>query len=167
MYESIEKRWLIVRCHSRQTIDLFKALRAFHMAVYTPQITVVGRVPRKKLRRKSVKPLLPGFLFVAEDDYKFCHWLSENHPMPKFQPFWVNGRHAACSSRELVGLQKQEQERKTDELKAGDLAVIGSSVLGGEYCTIIERQGSYYRVALASSGREIKVSAFLLQSFNS
>lgn len=97
--------YVIVNCSGRKTLALTHDLYANHgIHAFAPMITHKGKL----------KPALPGFVFIPEQEYTQAEQCARQYLVPDFSPLVVAATIQTCSHSELVIFQEAVNNVKID-----------------------------------------------------
>ncbi len=177
--------WAILRTSAASTINLAAKLAESGFEAWTPTVTALRRLPRRKTRVERAAPILPTYVFVNADAVPDLRraLMRPSMPYPAFSIFRYFGRTPLISSAQIEALREEEaragdayakmrERERLAALKAGASAsrfALGGTVkvtqdaFAGMSGVVVEHQGKYAMVNLGF-GKALKIGAWLLES---
>lgn len=113
-----DEHWNLVRTSASRTLELTDLLLGDGLRAWSPRVWVRKRLPRKKVRRLTVIPILPTYVFVHQDD--FSSYLKERNGRYWFSsPARFNAHFMTVPETEMAGLVEQDAPEKPRALEEG------------------------------------------------
>lgn len=159
--------WMILRCASSATSELAEELREEGLLAWAPMIRVQKRLPRRRKTEMVTKPLLPSFVFVAQDHGEEALDLAARGRVHQCKRFLFNEEGASVPAHQLGPLY-QAQVRGTMRkapLVPGDRVELLTSLYYLAKATVVSnpRGGDSYQIELDGQNLKIFCPGFLLR----
>lgn len=156
--------YFVVKCKPSLTLSIASELYMSHkVAAYVPKMQRIMRLPRGRPRRKIVKAVMPGFVFIRGDHLGTAMFLAaRSHVRGLRGVLKVNGRQASVAEYELYCI------RVDDEIDP-DTPPVGSrvQVTAGPFALYEGRvdgeKDGYTEVFIEKSSYVIKIPSCLLK----
>lgn len=163
-----DESYYILRCKPSLTLETARDLYARGIRAWAPRWWRRLRLPRKRKHITVLSPVLPGFLFVHDDDLDFALSLSEAYQVPKLRLMVVNDAYACVRLKELhdIGTPEEPCEAPTapDKLfKPGDRVRVGEGPLSGFTGAVRAVQRGYVEIQIDASPLKIKIPPLLIE----
>lgn len=168
---------IILRCPPSRTREIYTKFKEDRPGLlWTPLITRLVRLPRKRKKVKTVGAAIPGYLFLREKEEGFERSLEVLARM-KARPLWVAGMgYARCPIAELELLRDAvhgagELLSKPDQEPAAPVFAPGAAVqvvaihywMAGLRGSVIKQRGEEVTIQSADFWGNIKISCWLLR----
>jgi len=159
------KNWMIVRCNNRATLSVAAKMLEHGIRAWVPIEVKRQRLPRRRITLERKFPLLPGMVFVQQDDWGMVELYQRIHMFREIRAMTLNGAYCIVANAQLDPLRRTEFELQT--FAVGDVCEIVNSIFDG-LCSIIALAGKHYvKVKLYNNSTEIKISTSLLRKVHS
>lgn len=117
--------YVIAVCKGIKTLQIASALFKDHdIGCWVPRL--VNNKPKKG--EKRIRAALPGFLFIPVESYDKADGLQRKRVVPEFRPLNINGKHHACTYRELKDFESAIEGLNTPQVYVGKSIEVGDTV---------------------------------------
>jgi len=159
--------YVVVRCARSKTLELAKQLYGEHrIPAWTPRFEKRVRLPRKKIKRLVVKPLMPTFVFIREGYLERAEDLSQRRVVEEFSVMVVHGGRAVVREDELheIASPIPEPDNGGDiPFAVGDRVTVGEGPLAGVSGKVISCQREYLEIETENFFGRVKIPPFVMR----
>ena len=158
--------WSVLRVDSLWTLQITQALRSSGFIAWSPAAEIWARVPRSRKRVKTIRPILPSFVFVQENRVDEAVVMLARLGF-RATVFVFNGERVVVRGKDLEPLQEAEtraQDEPVTRLFPGQKVRVLSGVFHYFEGRVMGLRGrNTYTVDLDGQSLSVHLPGFLLQ----